>query len=108
MRNSAKSSVADRGGAFTRGAAFTRGFTVLTGFFPISAAAPIHLYRQMPFGNSRVCRVTQLRTDGVHCRESADTGPVVFKVVPVTGAAILRVTTNQIMCAALFPLPLLV
>ena len=30
---------------------------------------------------------TQLRTDGVHCRESAGTGPVVLKVVPATGAA---------------------
>ena len=28
-----------------------------------------------------------LRTDGVHCREFASTGPVVLKVVPVTGAA---------------------
>ena len=28
-----------------------------------------------------------LRTDGVHCRESAATGPIVLKVVPVTGAA---------------------
>ena len=32
-------------------------------------------------------RVTQLRPDGVHCRESAGTGPVVRKVVPATGAA---------------------
>ena len=28
----------------------------------------------------------RLRTDGVHCRESAGTGPVVLKVVPVTGS----------------------
>ena len=27
-----------------------------------------------------------MRTDGVHCRESVGTGPVVFKVVSVTGA----------------------
>ena len=33
-------------------------------------------------GQSRVYRVTQLRTDGVHCRESAGTGPVNLKVVP--------------------------
>ena len=26
-------------------------------------------------------------TDGVHCRESARTGPVVLKVIPVTGTA---------------------
>ena len=31
--------------------------------------------------------VTQLRIDGVHCRESAGTEPVVLKVVRVTGAA---------------------
>ena len=50
---------------------------------PISAAASIHLYlnRCTPSGQSRVYRVTQLRTDGVHCRESAGTGPVVLKVV---------------------------
>ena len=28
-----------------------------------------------------------MRTDGVQCREFAGTGPVVLKVVPVTGAA---------------------
>ena len=43
----------------------------------------IHLYRHTPSGQSRVYRVTQLRnTDGVHCRESAGTGPVNLKVVP--------------------------
>ena len=35
-----------------------------------------------PSGQSRVYRVTQLRTDGVHCRESAGTGPVNLNVVP--------------------------
>ena len=51
---------------------------------------------------------TQLRTDGVHCRESACTGPVVLKVVPVTGAAFLQVTMDQLMHASLFLHPLLV
>ena len=46
----------------------------------------IYLNRHTPSGQSRVYRVTQLRTDGVHYRESAGTGPVVLKVVPVTGA----------------------
>ena len=36
----------------------------------------------MPSGQFRVYRVTQLRTDGVHCRESAGKGPVNLKVVP--------------------------
>ena len=35
----------------------------------------------MPSGQSRVYRVTQLRTDGVHCGESVGTGPVNLKVV---------------------------
>ena len=43
---------------------------------------------------------TQLLTDGVHCRESAGTGPVVLKVVPVTGAAFAGVTMDQSMCAS--------
>ena len=42
----------------------------------------IHLDRHAPSGQSRVYRVTQLRTDGIHCRESAGTGPVNLKVVP--------------------------
>ena len=42
----------------------------------------------MPSGQSRVYRVTQLRTHGVHCRESADTGPVILKVVPAAGGAV--------------------
>ena len=45
----------------------------------------VHLFiynRHTPSGQSRVYRVTQLRTDGVHCRESAGTGPVNLKVVP--------------------------
>ena len=42
----------------------------------------IYLNRHTPSGQSRVYRVTQLHTDGVHCRESAGTGPVNLKVVP--------------------------
>ena len=42
----------------------------------------IYLNRHTPSGQSRVYRVAQLRTDGVHCRESAGTGPVNLKVVP--------------------------
>ena len=34
------------------------------------------------------CPVTQLRTDGIHCRESAGTGPVNLKVVTVRVAAL--------------------
>ena len=62
----------------------------------------------IPSSQPRVHKVAQLRTDGVHCRESAGKGPVFLKVVPVTGSAILRVTMNQLMCASLFSHPLLV
>ena len=57
---------------------------LLTGFLPISAARRLLIYlnHRTPSGQSRVYRVTQLRTDGVHCRESAGTGPVNLKVVP--------------------------
>ena len=63
---------------------------LLTSFLPISAAASMYLFlkRHTPSGQSRVYRVTQLRTDGVHCREPAGTGPVNLKVVPVTAAAL--------------------
>ena len=42
----------------------------------------IYLNRHTPSGQSRAYRITHLRTDGVHCRESAGTGPVNLKVVP--------------------------
>ena len=43
-----------------------------------------------------------LRIDGVHCRESAATGPIVLKVVPVTGAAFSGFTLWTNSCAPLF------
>ena len=49
----------------------------------------IYLNRHTPSGQFRVYRVRQLRTDGVHCRESAGIGPIVLEVNPVTGTAIL-------------------
>ena len=36
----------------------------------------IYLNRHTPSGQPQVYRVTQVRTDGVHCREAAGTGPV--------------------------------
>ena len=55
-----------------------------------------------PSGQSRVYRVTQLlRTDGVHCRESAGTGPVVFNGSSSNGCCLCRsLRTNK--CAPLF------
>ena len=37
----------------------------------------------------------QLRTDGVHCRESAGADPVVLKVVRITGAAVFSGITTM-------------
>ena len=59
----------------------------------------IYLNRHPPSGQSRVYRVTQLRTDGVHCRESAGTGPVNLKVVP--NGCCLWITMDQLICASL-------
>ena len=58
----------------------------------------VHLFiltRHTPSVQSRVNRITQVRTDGAHCRESAGTGPVVLKVVPVTGAAICSIVLRS-------------
>ena len=63
---------------------------MLTHGIPPHFRGGAHLFiynRHTPSVQSRVYRVTQLRTDGVHCRESAGTGPVFLKVVPVTSAA---------------------
>ena len=57
-------------------------------FLSISAAVSLCLNRHTISSQSRSSRVTQLRTDGVHCRESAGTWPIVPKVVPVTGAVL--------------------
>ena len=71
------------------------GWCLLTGFRPLFAMASIYLYRQPPSGQSRVYRVTQLRTEDVHCRESAGAGPDFLKVVPVTGAALSGIAMDQ-------------
>ena len=47
----------------------------------------LHLYHQRPWGQLRGYRVMHLCNNSVHCRESACTGPVVFKAVLVTDAA---------------------
>ena len=56
---------------------------VLTYEIPLEFRGGVHLFmlkRHRPSDQSRVYRVTQLRTDGVHCREFAGTGPVNLKV----------------------------
>ena len=54
----------------------TQAGLVLTHGVPPAFREGVHLYSQSPSGQPRVYRVTQLRTDGVHCRESAGAGPV--------------------------------
>ena len=81
---------------------------MLTHGIPPDFGGLIYLNRHTPSGQSRVYRVTQLHTDGVHCRESAGTGPVVLEVNPVTGAALADITMDQLMCASLFLHPLLI
>ena len=66
----------------------------------------IYLNRHTPSSQSQVSRVTQLRTDGVHCREYAGTGPVNLKVVQI-GAA-LAGHHGPINVRLSFPHPLLV
>ena len=61
------------------------------------------LNRHTPSGQSRIYRVTQLRTDGVHCRESAGTGLVNLKVVSNECCLGRSPWTNQY--APLFPTP---
>ena len=46
-------------------------------------------------------------TDGVHCRESAGTEPVNFKVVP-NGSGLGRSPWTNLICGLSFPHPLLV
>ena len=58
---------------------------VLTCGIPPEFRDGVHIFilnHHTPSGQGRVYRVTQLRTNGVHCRESTGTGPVNLKVVP--------------------------
>ena len=80
---------------------------LLTGFLPISASSRfppprpfIYSNHHTPPGQTRVYPVKQLRTYGVHCQAFAGTGPVVLKVVPLTGAPFASPWTNY--CAPLF------
>ena len=57
---------------------------VFTYGIPSEFHGGLHLFiynRHTPSDQSRVYRVTQLRTGGVHCRESAGMRPVNLKVV---------------------------
>ena len=47
---------------------------------PVNTYVTIHIHIYTSSGQYRVYRVTQGRIDGVHCRKSVGTGPVVLKV----------------------------
>ena len=67
-----------------------------------------HYTVKPPSGQSRVYQVTQLCTNGVHCRQSAGTGPVVLEAVRVTSACFSgSITMDQLLCASLSRHPLL-
>ena len=72
----------------------------LTGIPPHSATTYIYLYRQPRTGQSGVYQVTQLRTDGVHCREVTGAGPLVLNVVPVKDVTFSGFTLDQLSCAS--------
>ena len=69
-------------------------------FLPSSAA--VYVNPHTPSGQSRVYRVTQLRTDDVHFRHRASSPQG-----SSSNGCCLCVTTNQSTCASLFPHPLL-
>ena len=62
----------------------SRQYLVLTHRIPPVFRDGIHLSRRPPSGQSQVDQVTQLRAEGVHCRESDDD----LKVVRVRGLPI--------------------
>ena len=61
---------------------------------------PAIRHRVSPSFFGLVYRVTQLRTDGVHCRESAGTGLINLKVVP-NECCLGRSPWDQLICASL-------
>ena len=82
---------------------------MITYGIPPESSGGIHLFvlnRHTTSGQSRLHRVTQLRTDGVHCRESAGAGSVNLKVVPNECCLGRSPWTNQY--APLFPTPTII
>ena len=65
----------------------------------------VQLHGQPPSGQSRVYHVAQLRTDGVHCRESAGTRPKAPKVVRAMGATFSAITMDFFFLRLSFPPP---
>ena len=77
---------------------------VITYGIPPAIHDDVHIHNtpSTAIDQCRIHPVTQLRTDGVHCRESTGTGPVVLKVVRVTSAAFSGFTMAQFFHAPIF------
>ena len=69
--------------------------------------ASIHTVNRHPV-SPKLARVAQLRSDGVHRQEFAAKGPVILKLVRVTGATFSGIMMDPFLCASLLPHPLLV
>ena len=72
------------------------------GFLPLFATASVYAANDHRV-NPEFYQVTHLRTDGVHRRESADTGQGVLKIARITGAAFSGYSVDQSMRASLLP-----
>ena len=78
---------------------------MLTQGIPPTFRGSVHLIiMSTAIGSVPSYRVTQLRTDGVHCRESAGTGPVNPNVVP-NGCCLSRYHHKPINVRLSFPTP---
>ena len=77
---------------------------VLTYWIPPEFRDGVHFFfnrHNTLSGQSRVYRVTQMLTNGVHCRESAGTGPVINLNVVPNDSYQGKVTMGQLICASL-------
>ena len=78
---------------------------MLTYEIPPEFRGGVHFLFRPPYAIGavpRVYRVTQLRTDRVHCRESAGTGPVNLKIVPNGCCPGRSSWTNSYLCVCVF------
>ena len=77
---------------------------VLTHGIPPDFSGGVHIFISSTAIGSvpSLYQVTQMRADGVHCREPVGTGSVVPEVVPVTGDALSGITMHQSLRASLF------
>ena len=79
---------------------------VLNHGVPLDFRDGAHLFiRPSAVGSVPSYQAAQLRTDGVHYRESSGGGPVVIRVVLVPDAAFSGIAMDKLMRVSLFPTP---